>query len=418
MKITNIMDGITSLVANLGTQRDKAATVEYVENVYEEHEIRAIYRTSWLANKIVDIPAFDSFRRWRSWQASKDQVELLEEEEKRLDLKAKMLKVETLARLYGGAALYFDLGDDPSKKAPSVVKKGAIRFCTVLTHKHLSPGEIDLDPLSPDFGMPLWYSVVGATRGELRIHPSRLVLRYGGTRLDAGLYGLSAGIWGDSVLYPLFDTIKQFDGTTANLASLVFEAKIDVISTKGLMSMVGDPIQEAKLLERYRLAAQTKGNNGMLLLDGDTEEYSQKSASFASLPDLMDRFAQNAAGGADIPMTRLFGKSPGGLSSTGESDLRNYYDRIAASQSLHITPAMETMDELLIQSAIGSRPPEVHFIWSSLWQLGETERAEIGNKNANTIKTMADTGLIADEALAESLVGMMVEASVLSLIHI
>lgn len=408
-----ITDGITSLVANLGTERDKSTSVYYTQPVQDEEQLRAAYRTSWLANKIVDIPAFDSFRRWRSWQASDAHVELLEAEEKRLDIKAKLLKTETLARLYGGAALYFDLGDESAKPAPAKIAKGGIRFVTVMTHRHLAPGDIDLDPLSPTFGLPLWYAIVGATAGEVRIHPSRLVLRYGGNRLDAGLWGISDGIWGDSVLYPLLQAVQQFDATTANIASLVFESKVDVISVKGLMSMVGDPMQESRLLDRYRLAATAKGNNGMLLLDGDTEEYTQKSASFASLPDIMDRFAQNAAGGADIPMTRLFGKSPGGMNSTGESDLRNYYDRISANQALSITPSMQVLDELLIQSAIGSRPKEVHYIWSSLWQIGETERAEIGNKNANTVKAMLETGLIADEALAEGLIGMMVEASVM-----
>ena len=408
-----IADGITSLTAGLNTDRDKAASVYYDQPTQDDQQLLAAYRTSWLARKIVEIPAFDTFRKWRSWQATDEQVEKIEAEEMRLDIKAKMMRCETMARLYGGAAIYFDLGDEASKPAPTKIRLGQIRFCTVLSHAQLSPGMLDQDPLSSTFGMPLWYTISGGKRGEVRIHPSRLIFRYGVTRLETSVLGAYESVWGDSVLYSLLPAIKQFDGTTANVASLIYESKVDVISVKGLMALVGDPVQERKLLDRYRLAAIAKGNNGMLILDGDSEEYSQKNSSFNALADLMDRFAQNASGGADIPMTRMFSQSPGGMNATGDSDIRNYYDRLSAHQELAIKPAMRNFDELMIQSALGSRPPEVHYIWSSLWQISETERAELGAKHASTIKTMVDTGLLQNEVLAESLVSMMVDSSVI-----
>ena len=49
-------------------------------------------------------------------------------------------------------------------------------------------------------------------------------------------------------------------------------------------------------------------------------------------------FLQVAAGAADIPVTRLLGQSPAGLSATGDSDTRNYYDMIAARQELDLRP--------------------------------------------------------------------------------
>ena len=61
-----IQDGLMSTVAELGTMRDKAATVSYTATEYQDHELVAAYRTSWLAKKVVDIPAQDMFRAWRS----------------------------------------------------------------------------------------------------------------------------------------------------------------------------------------------------------------------------------------------------------------------------------------------------------------------------------------------------------------
>ncbi|MDT9702481.1 anti-CBASS protein Acb1 family protein, partial [Streptomyces sp. P17] len=89
---------------------------------------------------------------------------------------------------------------------------------------------------------------------------------------------------------------------------------------------------------------------------------------FGGLPELIEKFLQEIAGASDIPVTRLLGQSPGGLNSTGESDLRNYYDRVNADQTLTISPALAKLDELIICNALGSRPASIHYNWNSLWQ--------------------------------------------------
>lgn len=402
MNAPMITDSLQSMVAELGTARDKASTVSY--HVAEQNDIQLIeaYRSSWLARKIVDIPAQDSAREWRAWQAEEDQVEALEEEERRLGLQAKVLRAATLGRLFGTAYLYFDLGDDPAEPVrPERIKKRGLRFVTVLTHQQLTAGQIDQDPLSLSYGMPEWYEASSPSRGTQRVHPSRLVRFGGAPRPEEELISEKRD---DSVLLALLDAIKQFDSTAANIASLVFEAKVDVIRVDGLMNIAGNPYETKKLLDRYRIAATAKGNNGMLLLDKESEEYEQKSFGFASLADIMDRFAQNSAGAADIPMTRLFGRSPGGMNSTGDSDLRNYYDRIKADQDLKLRPALVLLDECLVRSALGSRPEEVHYIWNSLWQISDKERSDLGAATVTTVKNLKDTGLIPDEVLAAAVV--------------
>lgn len=413
-KKLHLKDGLQGLTSGLGTMRDKAVELEYQFPQVAEEQLVAAYRTSWLARKIVDVPAMDSFRAWRTWQATAEEIEKLEAEEKRLQLLQKLMKTYRLARLYGACYLYFDLGDDASEPLQlDRVKAGGLRFATVLTHRHLSIGEIEDDPMDSRFGRPRWYGVYG--KPGVRIHPSRVVTLKGSEPdVDMVFRGGGRTVDGESTLLPLVDCVKQFDSAAGNIASLIFEAKVDVIKVKGLLSYIsGNPAEEQRLLDRYALAARAKGNNGMLLLDGDSEEYDQKNTSFAALPDIMDRFAQNASGAADIPMTRLYGRSPGGLSSTGDSDLRNYYDRISANQHLEIQPAMHYLDECLIRSALGRRPEEVHYLWSPLWQIDANERASIGNTTAGMIKTIQETGLIPDEVLARGAINALTEDGVL-----
>lgn len=407
-------DHLMSLVSRMGTERDKAASTFYATPTWTDQQLVDAYRGSWLPQKIVNIPALDSCRKWRNWQADAKKISLIEAEEKRLNIRGKVLDARIKARLFGGAAIFIGDGsarlDQPFE--PERIGKGGIRYLTVMTSRALKAGEIDRDPASETYGKPKDYTITSGTNGQVTIHPSRLVLFVGAPRPDDDLVGGIQDGWGDSVLVAAMEAIKNADATPANIASLVFEAKVDVIQVPELMASLADPAYEQRLLNRFALAATAKGINGTLILDKE-EEYTSKSASFATLPDVIRSFLEIAAGAADIPLTRLLGTSPGGLQSTGQTDLRNYYDRVQAAQELEMQPPLQRLDEALIRSALGSRPEDIHYRWAPLWQVSETELAEIGAKNATTISTLAATGLFPPEGLANSAANMLVENGIL-----
>lgn len=410
-KLAQIKDGLVNLVANLGTPRDKASASFYGLPALTEADATNAYRGTWLARKVIDIPAMDSCRKWRGWSADQAQISAIEAEEKRLGLQQKMLEALTRARLAGGAALYIGTGQsDPMQPLkPETIGKGGIKHINVLSKRVLQAGELDRDPESPGYGRPAYYNLSSGTAGQLRIHPSRLVILQGATKPDPELD--TGDGWGDSVLLAISKAIKDADSTAGNIASLVFEAKVDVIKIPNFMSMLSDPAYEEQMLKRMQLAMMAKGINGALLLDAE-EDYEQKQAQFGGLTDLMMAFMQLTSGASDIPMTRLLGQSPGGMNASGESDLRNYYDRISSGQELVLAPALQVLDECLIRSALGSRPEEVFYNWRSLWQTTDTERATIGKTTADTIKTIADTRLIPDGVMSLVAVNMLTEAGV------
>jgi phage-related protein (TIGR01555 family) len=403
-------DKLVNLVANLGTERDKSSGSTYAPAIMSDEELINAYRGAWLPRKIVDIPAMDSCRKWRNWQADKDEIEKIEAEEKRLGIKSKVLDAMIKARLFGGAAVFIGTGErDLSQPLnPDRVRAGGIKYLTVMTRRNLHPTEIEQDPESPRYGKPKAFTLAG---NSVTIHPSRLVEFVGARHPDADLaMGQDQG-WGDSVLLAVMDAIKHADATMANIASLIFEAKVDVISIPDFMQNMQDKEYEKRILERLRLAALAKGINGTLILDKE-EEYSSKSANFSTLPDILDRFLQVVSGAADIPATRLLSQAPAGLSATGESDLRNYYDRVQAMQELDTGPAMYIFDECLIRSALGSRPAEIHYAWAPLWQSTAKERSDIGKTTADTIKVLKDCALFPDEALSQAAVTLLVENGV------
>lgn len=404
-------DSLRSVVSGLGDpMRDKMVLTTYGFQMLDEVQIANIYRSNWMGRKAVDIPALDAVRKGRDWQASQKQIELIEAEQNRLGFWKKLLEVLIKARLWGGAALYIGTGDNDlaSPLAPERIKKGGVRYLTVLGRRDLAAGEIDQDVMSEFYGKPAYYEVAGAN-SLVRIHPSRFSIFVGAAQADAFLNGGINQGWGDSVLEAMYAAMKNADATAANIASLVFEANVDVFRIPDFMASLADPTYSQRLLDRFMLAATAKGINRALILDKD-EEYERKTISFATLPDVMQQFIQQFCGAADIPMTRFLGTAPSGLGSNGDHSMANYHDRIASTQSLEITPALYRLDECLIRSALGSRPPEIFYTWAPLEQMSEKEQAEIGKMNAETAEILGRTGLFTPVEMRKVVGNQLVES--------
>jgi phage-related protein (TIGR01555 family) len=404
-------DSLRSVVAGLGDPlRDKMSTASYGIQFIDDYQLAAIYKSNWLGRKITDIPAMDAIRKGRDWQAKQEQIELIEAEQNRLGFWHKLLEVKIKARLWGGAALFIGTGEADLTEPldPERIKKAGIKYLTVLTRRDVTAGPIEQDVLSEFHGKPAYYEVTGA-QAMVRIHPSRMVVFIGAPHGDNLLsIGANQG-WGDSILEAVYGAMKNADATAANVASLVFEANVDVFRIPEFMNSLSDPAYKTRLLDRFQLAALAKGINRALILDKE-EEYERKQVSFAQLPEIMQSFLQMAAGAADIPVTRLLGQSPAGMSATGESDMNNYYDRVSSIQNLEMTPALYRFDECLIRSALGTHPPEVYYEWSPLKQMTEKEEAEIGKMNADTAKTFTDTGIFTPLELRTVVTNQLVES--------
>jgi len=405
-------DSLTSVVAGLGTDRDKSATVSYTASYPTDQEFVNAYRGAWLPRKIVDQPAQDCFRKWRAWQGDTSTNGKIEAEEKRLGLRAKFERAMILARLFRRAHVYFDLGDDPSLPVNHErVRKGQLRFATVLSCRELADGDIDDDPMSTGYGEPKYYELMSPSRGMVRIHPSRLVTFWG----DDDPQDMVFGRRGRSVLEAAFPAIKRHDSTVANVVGLVFEARVDVITVPGLGELMADQRQSEAFLSRMRLMATMKGNNGVVLLSGSNnkdvpgETWDTKPTTFATLPDIIEKAQEEVSAAAKIPRAILFGASSGGLGSTGDLELSAYYDMIGSIQSNEIEPAISVLDECLIRSALGARPADLWYEWTSLWQMSDKEKAEIADKITTSAERMIRMGMSPD-VVFEPTVSALVEA--------
>lgn len=402
----NTADRLTDLVTGLGTSKDPIYRAQYGTEFVNREQLNSAYRSNWIARKVVDIPALDATREWRTWQAEKDQIEKLEAEERRLGLQLKTMQALIRARLYGGAALIIgDGGNAAEPLRPETINRGGLKYLHVVNRWEMGSTQIVRDILSPWYGRPEFYQVNSETSGTVTVHASRVVRFLGNDLPDVNL---SPDGWGDSVLMAADAAIKEAIATNANMAQLAFEAKVDVIKIPRMMESLATASYRDRLIERFTLANSAKSIANTLMLDSE-EEWDQKQLNFAGLPDVIRVYLLIMTAAADIPATRFLGQSPAGFSATGESDTRNYYDRIKSDQMMHITPAMSVLDEVLIRSALGDRPEEIYYEWASLWQMSDKEKAEIAKLKADAFAIDVQAGLIADEALRKGRENQLIE---------
>lgn len=425
------LDSFQSFLSGLGViGRDKGASGRAILRELTMQELVNLYRGDWLSRKIIDIPAFDSCRAWRSWEAQRHQITKLEETERHFGLQRKVMLAMSRARLFGGAAIVMGVegtGEWNEPLDPERVKKGALKFLHVVERQNLQAGQVIRDITNPWFGEPEYYTrsnpLIAPAPGGVRvakpykignsqggepmfdIHPSRVVRFIG---LDYPDMEMAPDAWGDSVLQTIHDAIRDAGMVSQSVAHCIAEMKVDVIKMPGLSNSLSTDAGAAKVSGRWARANAAKSVINGLLIDKN-EEIDRLYPHLEGIPQLLQMFLLMAAAAADIPSTRLLSREPAGQNATGDSDTRNYYDRLSSDQKVRITPTMSRLDEVLIRTTLGNRPDELQYGWNPLWQLDEVQKSEIALRKAQAFKIDNDTALLPPEVLQQARENQLIE---------
>lgn len=385
-------DGLVNAMTGMGGDKDKLAQTFYQYDEMSKEQQDAAYRSDWITRKGIDIPAYDATREWRTWQEDGDALTAIEGLEKDMHVQRKVMLAQQRGRLYGGGALIMGV-DQGTSDMPLNVKTvglGDLKFLHVVSKWDLGAGPIDWDIMSPYFGQPSYYTKSQQSgAAQIKLHPSRVVRFIGSTIPDINV----AMGWGDSTLQSVNQAITATGMVSSSIAQLIAEAKIDIVKIPGLSENITTQAYEDRLKKRFSVANMVKSVFSMLIVDKE-EEWDRLEAHFQGMPQIIQMYLLIVCGAFDIPATRFLGQSPAGMSATGDSDTRNYYDRISTDQSLTITPAMENLDEVIIRSALGTRPPDMWYDWNPLWQMDDAQQAAIAVQKAAVYTADVTAGLI------------------------
>jgi len=363
-------------------------------------ELEAAYRGSWVVGAAVDMPAEDMTQAGIEIQSSlpPDEIKLIESAILDLQIWQRLCSALKWSRLFGGsvAVMMLEGQDMASPLRLETIRQGQFKGLLVLDRWMINPSYSQIDTTyGQNFGLPLFYEVFGDGQAipSMRIHHTRCI-RLEGLELPYWQKKAENG-WGQSVIERIHDRLVAFDSTTQGASQLVYKAHLRTMSVKGLRDVIaaGGKVLEG-LVKQIEMIRAYQSNEGMTLMDGE-DKFETHQYSFSGLDGLMLQFGQQISGALQIPLVRLFGQSPAGLNSTGESDLRTYYDGIKRGQENTLRRPMTVLLDVIARSTLGKDLPEgTTFRYRSLWQTTDTERATIAQTTTKTVIDAVDSGLV------------------------
>lgn len=357
------------------------------------------YRGSWIVGAAVDAPADDMVKAGISIKAdmSPENIKTMQTRLNALGVWNQLANTARWARLYGGCiAVMLVKGQQLSTPLdPSRVMKHSFRGLAVFDRWMVEPTlDILVTEPGPCLGMPMYYRVVtGAMLSGQLIHYSRIV-RMDGVELPYWERQATMG-WGMSVIERIYDRLLGFDSTTQGVAQLVYKAHLRVMKVEGLREAIS---QSGKAIEgitkNLEMIRAMQNNEGMTVIDAK-DEFTALTYTFSGLSDVMIQFAQQLSGALKVPMVRLFGQTPTGLNTSGESDLRMYYDNISQEQQANLKEPLGVVLRVLHQSEFGEAVgDDFDFEFEPLWQLTDQQKAEVADRITTTVVNATEAGLI------------------------
>lgn len=363
-------------------------------------DLEAAYRSSWLVGQVVDTVAEDMTREGVTINSelSPDDIKLIQSTFIDLAIWHELSNTIKWARLYGGAvAVILTEGADYEKPLNiNAVGKGRFKGLVVFDRWMLDPSFGDLvTEVGPSMGKPKYYRILPgmpALSGQ-RVHYSRII-RFDGIELPY-YQRLTENLWGLSVVERMYDRLVAFDSATQGASQLLHKAHLRTIQVKGFREALAlGGATESAVVKQFNYIRLLQTLEGLTVLDGD-DKFEVHPYSFSGISDVLMQFGEQISGATGIPLVRLFGQSPAGLSSSGESDLRNYYDHINKLQESQMRAALVKLFDVIGRSVLGKALPKgFEFEFNSLWQLSDTEKGQIASTDATTIAAAYGAGLI------------------------
>lgn len=346
------MDAFSNPAARIGFGTlDLLQATEYpMTRMTQNYQLlTSLYRENWIIQNIISTIPNDMMRKWYDLRTSvaPEYLKQMTQLERRTQIRKKLLLGMYWGRLYGGAVGVILIKGHNDMSMPlnlDTIMPGSFLGLHILDRWNgvYPEGELVTDPEDPDFGLPMFYTVRNDETGTMvaRVHHSR-VIRFIGRELP----------W----------------------------------------------MENAEIQRRFwnTLAAQSvmESNFGTRMINkGDAIHNTQYT--FTGLPDVYDRVMMDVAGAARTPVTKLFGRSPAGMNSTGESDLKNYYDYIDGLRETELRGIIERLLPIMALSAWGRIPDDMDIDFPPMQTPDAKDVAEITERKSNAILAAYQNDLI------------------------
>lgn len=388
-------DGWMNLFTGLGTKADKKKSTRAVPTGFlYDVELETIYADDGLGARIIDLLPDDMMKQGWHYEFE-DEKEGLDKYSKIYDkifkeIRAndKINKALKWARLYGGGLILLGVYDGESLDQPLNLNKiRNFENLKIIPRNNIMYGtmEFQMDETLPRYGQVEYYPVTfytGRKYEVVRVHYSRVIELHGVEipSSEASIIPMEFRYWGISVFQRVQDRLKDLGGAFGSLSQLLSEVTIGKYKYKDLADIMATKDGEKLVQSRLQAMDMMKSTFHSILMDMD-ENFERDTLSLGGVSDVLYKFMMMTSASTGYPMTKLFGISPGGLNSTGDSDMYQYYDMVKSKQETELLPIIERIVHIISE---WQKIPEPKIVFNPLEQMTEKEQAELEEKKANT----------------------------------
>lgn len=366
----------------------------YYEAKSSDAELTMIYQNA-LARRIVTSPIDDCVKHWLKIDGDKDDKIL--QYMQTLDVEGAFVEAGYWDRLYGRSCIFIMADDGGSPMdAVNYNKLDSIRGLVVYDKRDIIEDMSGLlrndDPNDDNFGKTEYYTICPMNGKPFDVHHSRLLMFNGETlprreRIANNGAGLSC-------LDGVIKAIRRNDTAHARALDIIERVSQAVLKLKGLSDML--MTDDGTMAVKTRLDMLDMARNILNSMAIDTEDDFQiHNMSVAGIREIIQEFQQEISGMTGIPVTILFGRSPGGENSTGAADFENYYNAVRRYQHTKMKPQLEKLIKMIQCCKNGPTNGKEYEDWqiefNPLKEMTEREEIDVASSKAGVNKTKVDT---------------------------
>lgn len=398
-------DGYINVLNKYGTARDNGEAYEFVaEPIVPDTKLTVQYEDNGLFAKIIDTPAEEAVKHGIDLGLKDDALnDFVEKALDALEWEEKAATAIKWARLYGGSIIVMLIDDGRGLEEPVDWNNiHSIDELRVFERAVVQPDYASIyssDPMravrnqASKFAMPEYY-YVQSLYGSFTVHESRcLVFRNGilPERVTNPVYRF----WGPPEFVRIKRAMKDAMVAHGNGPKLLDRSVQPIYKMKNLASLLAAEGGDEIVMKRLEIIDLARGILNSIAIDSDGEDWDFKSIPFSGVKDVIDTTCNMLSAVTNIPQTILFGRSPAGENSTGDSDFENYYNYIERIQKLMLKKNVRTLLDILFKAGRANgeiqEEPDYKLTFNPLWSLSDTEQANVDKVRADIELVKAQT---------------------------
>ena len=329
-------------------------------------------------------------------------IDMLLKRMDQLDVRGVIRKAIELDGFFGRGHVYIDtgdtdrpeelktpIGDGGADDANSNVKfqgrKAFIKAFKCIEPVWTYPARYNAtDPLKDDWYNPQSWLVQGK-----ELHLSRLLLFVG--REVPDLLKPAYNFGGISLSQLAKPYVDNWLRTRQSVADLIWTFSVMVLKTD-MNTLLG--ADGAELMKRAMLFSNLRTNQGLMMLNKDSEDFSNVSAPLSGLEALQAQSQEHMCSVTGTPVVKLLGIQPAGLNASSQGELQTWYDWVAAFQEKLVRRPLTTLFNWCQRDVFGTVYPDLYFEFEPIEELTEEQLATVQKTQADTDNSLVQGGIL------------------------